>query len=342
MKLKEIAVLLDGRLAGDGEMEIRGIASVGEAKEGDITFLASARFLKEAATSMASAFIVGEKMDTTHLESRSMIVAKNPLLAYARTAALFEEKSHPPSGVRPLAFVSAKAVISPASSISPFVYIDDGAVIERHVVVYPSVHIGKGVTIGENTIIYPNATIHAGSRIGKRVIIHAGAVIGSDGFGFVWDGGRHCKIPQLGTVEIGDDVEIGANTTVDRASLGATVIGKGVKIDNLVQVAHNVTIGEHSIIVALVGIAGSATIGRNVVLAGQAGVRDHINVGNNVQAGGQTGITGDVPDNAAIMGTPHMPYKEWLKQQAYLKRLPDLFKKVTGIEEKMKPENDHG
>ena len=172
-------------------------------------------------------------------------------------------------------------------------------------------------------------------QIGERVILQNGVVIGSDGFGYVWDGSKHVKIPQLGTVEIEDEVDIGANVTIDRASLGKTIIGKGTKIDNLVQIAHNVTVGENSIIVAQVGIAGSATIGNNVILAGQTGVRDHVTVGNNVKAGGRTGITKDVPDNTLIMGTPHMPFKEWAKLQGYFSLLPKLFAKVKNMEKKL-------
>jgi len=172
------------------------------------------------------------------------------------------------------------------------------------------------------------------------VIVHSGTVIGSDGFAYTWDGSKHVKIPQLGSVEIEDEVEIGSNVTIDRASLEKTIIKKGVKIDNLVQIAHNVTIGENSIIVAQVGIAGSATIGKNVVLAGQAGVRDHVIVGDNVQAGGQTGITKDVPANSLIMGTPHLPFKEWAKLQGYFKMLPQLFAKMKQVEKKLNLEGE--
>ena len=243
--------------------------------------------------------------------------------------------------VSTLAYIAKGAKVAKGASIAPYVHIEDGAVIEKNVTLYPFVYIGENVAVGEKTKIYPNVTIYDGVKIGKKVTIHSGTVIGSDGFGYVWDGSKHVKIPQLGTVEIEDEVDIGANVTIDRASLGKTIIKKGTKIDNLVQIAHNVTVGENSIIVAQVGIAGSATIGNNVILAGQTGVRDHVTVGNNVKAGGRTGITKDVPDNTLIMGTPHMPFKEWAKLQGYFSLLPKLFSKVKIMEKKLLGETDN-
>jgi UDP-3-O-[3-hydroxymyristoyl] glucosamine N-acyltransferase len=220
------------------------------------------------------------------------------------------------------------------------VYIDSGAIIEKNVIIHPFCFIGREVRVGEGTTIHANVSVYDGTVIGKRVILHAGAVVGSDGFGYAWNGSQHRKIPQLGTLEIGDDVEIGANTCIDRASLGKTVISGGTKIDNLVQIGHNVSIGENSILVSQVGIAGSATIGKNVVLAGQVGVRDHIVIGDNVRAGGQAGITKDVKPNTDISGTPHMPHRDWLRLHSYLKRLPELFERV-GIVEKLHSRADN-
>jgi UDP-3-O-[3-hydroxymyristoyl] glucosamine N-acyltransferase len=261
---------------------------------------------------------------------------KNPSLAYAVIADLFNTRGRKGTGeVSKLAFIAKGAKIAKGASIAPYVHIEDGVVIGRDVTIYPFVYIGENVTIGTKSQIFPNVTIYDGVIIGKKVTVHSGSVIGSDGFGYVWDGNKHMKIPQLGTVEIEDEVEIGANVTIDRASLGKTTIKKGVKIDNLVQIAHNVSIGENSIIVAQVGIAGSATVGKNVVLAGQAGVRDHVTVGDNVKAGGQTGITKDVPENSLIMGTPHLSFKEWAKLQGYFKMLPQLFAKMKQVEKKL-------
>ncbi len=340
IRLKEIAARTAGDLIGDGETVISGIAGIREAREGEITFLLTRAFEKYLPGCRASAIIAGEDVSEEALAGRNVIKVKNPALAYVQSAELFEPPRTAEKGVSALACVSQEATVSQEASISPYVYVGPGAVIERDVVVYPFSFIGKGVKIGEATTIHTNVSINDGVVVGKRVIIHAGAVIGSDGFGYVWDGQRHRKIPQLGIVEVEDDVEIGANTCIDRASLGRTVIGKGTKVDNLVQIAHNVSIGENSILVSQVGIAGSATIGKNVLLAGQVGVRDHAVIGDNVRAGGQTGITKDVKAHSDISGTPHMAHRDWLRLQGYLKRLPELFERVGKIE-KLHPRTEH-
>lgn len=342
IKLKNLVEAVSGRLAGDGNTSITGIAGIKEAKKGDITFLSHVSFQKHIKNTGASAIILGEDIDLQVMEGQNYIFVKNPSLAYAIVAELFNTRSYKRKGeVSELAFVSKSAKVAKGASIAPYVHIEDGAVIDKHVTVYPFVYIGENVTIGAETRIYPNVTIYDGVKIGRNVSIHGGTVIGSDGFGYVWNGEKHVKIPQLGHVEIEDDVEIGANVTIDRASLGKTIIRRGTKIDNLVQIAHNVSVGENSIIVSQVGIAGSATIGKNVILAGQSGVRDHITIGNNVRAGGQTGITKDVPDNMLIMGTPHMPFKEWAKLQGYLNLLPQLFSKIRNLEKKLQKEDNN-
>ena len=336
IRLKKLAEKVNGRLVGESNTAITGIAGIKEAKSGEISFLSSVNYQKYLKATKASAIIVGEDVDIQDIDNLNLIVVKNPSLAYAVVADLFNTRAQRRSGeISNLAYIAKGAKISKASSIAPFAHIENGVVIEKNVTIFPFVYIGENSTIGSGTQIYPSVTIYDGVKIGKNVIIHSGTVIGSDGFAYIWDGSKHVKIPQLGTVEIEDDVEIGANVTIDRASLEKTIIKKGVKIDNLVQIAHNVTIGENSIIVAQVGIAGSATIGKNVVLAGQAGVRDHVAVGDNVQAGGRTGITKDVPANSLIMGTPHLPFKEWAKLQGYFKMLPQLFAKMKQIEKKL-------
>ena len=340
IRLDDLAAKVKGRLVGNGNTPISGVKGIQEAREGDITFLTHAGFRKYLKDCKASAVIVGEDIGADDAPDKNLIIVKNPSLAYATIADLFAGPSRKPRGISDLAFVAKGARVSEDASIAPYAHIEDGAVVDKEVTVYPFVYVGENVTVGAGTTLYPNVTIYDGVTIGKGVTIHGGAVIGSDGFGYTWDGNKHVKIPQLGTVEIEDDVEIGANVTIDRASLGKTVIRAGVKIDNLVQIAHNVSVGENSIIVAQVGIAGSATIGRNVVLAGQAGVRDHVTVGNNVQAGGQTGITKDVPENMLIMGTPHLPFKEWAKLQGYFKLLPQLFVRMKAVEKELRMEAD--
>jgi len=343
IRLTKLAGAVNGRLIGDGKTPITGIAGIKEAKKGEISFLSHARFQKYLAETQASAIILGEDVTIQDVRGLNLVFVKNPALAYAIIAELFNTRAHRSTGeISNLAFISQGAKVSKGATIAAYVYIEDGAHIEKDVILHSFVYVGRNTTIGANTQLFPNVTVYDGVRIGKNVTVHAGTVIGSDGFGYVWDGSKHAKIPQIGTVEIEDDVEIGANVTIDRASLGKTTIKKGTKIDNLVQIAHNVTVGENTIIVSQVGIAGSATIGRNVILAGQSGVRDHVTVGNNVQAGGQTGITKNVPDNTLIMGTPHMPFKEWAKLQGYLQMLPQLFAKIRNLEKNLHGETDNG
>lgn len=337
-KLREIADRLHGRLVGNGDLIISNIAGIQEAGRGDITFLTHARFAKFLKHCNASAIVVAKELAAEASRIQNLVVVENPALAYSEVAEMFDTPKHKEPGISPLACVSEEAQVSPDAALMPFVYVGRGSIIARGVTVYPFTYIGENVRIGEETLIYSNVSLYDGTTIGKRVIIHAGSVLGSDGFGYTWDGTKHRKIPQLGSLVVEDDVEVGANTTIDRGSLGRTSIGKGVKIDNLVQVAHNVSIGDNSIIVAQVGIAGSSTLGRNVILAGQAGVRDHVTIGDNVKAGGGTGITKDVPADSDIMGTPHMPHREWLRLQTYLRRLPDLYRRTEEMERKLMQE----
>ncbi|HOF57018.1 MAG TPA: UDP-3-O-(3-hydroxymyristoyl)glucosamine N-acyltransferase [Syntrophorhabdaceae bacterium] len=336
--LKDIAEKTGGVLKGDGNVIIRRIMSMHEAQEGDITFLSQKGFEKYLKDTRASAVIVGNDVKADEYAEKNLIIVKNPGIAYAKVAQMFHKGYPKGMGISSLACISKSAEISDTASIYPYVFVGEGSKICKDVVLYPFVHIGEHVLIEDGTILYPHVTVYDDVKIGKNVIIHSGAVLGSDGFGYVWDGSKHMKIPQLGTVEIGDDVEIGANTSIDRASLGKTIIKKGTKIDNLVQIAHNVSIGENSIVVSLVGIAGSTSVGDNVVLAGRVGVKDHVRIGNNVRAAGGTGITKDVPDNSLISGTPHMPHKEWLKLQGYLKNLSKMYERIKKIEKTLKTE----
>jgi UDP-3-O-[3-hydroxymyristoyl] glucosamine N-acyltransferase len=257
---------------------------------------------------------------------------KNPRLSFARAIELFYVRPYEPSGISDKASIGSKVLIGADPSILPYAVVDDNAELGDRVTIYPGVYIGKGSIIGSDSIIYANVSIGPGITIGSRVIIQAGAAIGGDGFGFVTEAGKHHKIPQVGGVIIEDDVEIGANSTVDRATLGNTVIKKGTKIDNLVQVAHNVTVGEHCILAGQVGISGSSTLGNYVVLGGQAGVADHISIGDQVMAGGGTAITQDVEAGQIIAGYYAMPIRDWLKVQAILPRLPELKKTLRDLE----------
>lgn len=332
MKLKELALMLGGEAVGDPETEIRGAAGIREVKEGEATFLANIKLLKECAGSKASCVIVRDFIPGL---GKPQILAKNPLYAFARLLERFYVAPYTSVGISSAAFVSPKARIGNNVSIHSFVSISDNAVVGDDTALYPGVFVGEDTVIGKQCLIYPGVTIREKVRIGNRVIIHAGSVIGADGFGYVMEGGRHHKIPQVGGVIIGDDVEIGANVTIDRATTGDTLIGKGTKIDNLVQIAHNVRIGENSIIVSQVGIAGSTEIGNYVVLGGQVGVADHAKIDDGVMVGAQSGIKGHLA-KGVYSGTFALPHREWLKASALFARLPELNKRIRELEEKIK------
>jgi UDP-3-O-[3-hydroxymyristoyl] glucosamine N-acyltransferase len=265
---------------------------------------------------------------------KPQIRVKNPLYAFAQLLQLFT--ANPPhfSGISEKAFVSHRAIIGRDVSIYPYTYVSDDVVIGDKTIIYPGVFIGDETTIGDECVLYPNVTIRERVKIGSKVIIHPGSVIGSDGFGYVSEGGRHHKIPQIGGVIVGDNVEIGANVTVDRATTGNTVIGSGTKIDNLVQIAHNVRIGENSIIVAQVGIAGSSEIGNFVVLGGQVGIPDHVRISDGTMVGAQSGVVGDLT-KGVYSGSPAIAHRDWLKASVLFARLPELNKKVKELEEKL-------
>ena len=260
---------------------------------------------------------------------------RNPRIAFAKALAVFFPEPKFTAGIHPSAVVAASAQVDPTAHIGPHCVVGERVKIGANVVLQSGNNIGADSVLGEETNLFPNVTLYPRTQIGKRVRIHAGTVIGSDGFGYVLDGAIHRKVPQIGNVVIGDDVEIGANVTVDRGALGSTVIGKGTKIDNLVQIAHNVQIGEHCIIIAQVGIAGSTKLGQYVILAGQAGLGGHLKIGNQVTVGAQSGVMSDIPDGGKWLGAPAQPDKEFKRQVIALRHLPDLLKKVSAWEKKL-------
>ncbi len=320
MLLSEIAKLLGVAFAGRN-VDITGVSTVEEAT----------KYTEKAMATKAGAIIVKQTLNI----DAPQIVIDNPSLAFAKVVkALCPAKEHNP-GVSRAAYVDALAEIDTTATVYPHVYIGKKAKIGPHCIVYPGCFVGDDAIIGERTILYPNVVVYDKSEIGKNCIIHAGVVIGSDGFGFVWDGKQHLKIPQVGKVIIGDDVEIGSNCCIDRAALTVTRIGSDVKMDNLVQIGHNVTIGDHTIIVAQVGIAGSAHVGKHVILAGQAGVAGHITVGDGCVVGGKSGVTEDVEPGKVVSGYPTMDHKIWLRAQNAFKKLPDLLKRIRDIERRL-------
>jgi UDP-3-O-[3-hydroxymyristoyl] glucosamine N-acyltransferase len=332
-RLKELAALVGGTVVGDEEVEISGVAAIEEARPGEITFIANPKYLPKPSQTHASAVIVSTEVTTAN---KPLLCVANPYLAFAKILSLFFQKTYQPKGVDPKTWISSTARLGKEITVFPFVYIGDRCQIGDRVTLYPGVCVGEDSSIGDESVLYPNVSIYPGMVIGKRVILHSGVVVGSDGFGYVKEGKKNVKILQVGGVEIEDDVEIGANTTIDRGALGKTIIRRGVKIDNLVQVAHNVVIGEDSIIVAQVGIAGSTKIGSNVTLAGQVGVADHVEIGDNVMVGAQSGVPYDLAPNQAYTGSPALPHREFLRMITVLPKLPEMRKTLIEIEKRLK------
>ncbi|MDI6744678.1 MAG: UDP-3-O-(3-hydroxymyristoyl)glucosamine N-acyltransferase [Thermodesulfovibrionales bacterium] len=332
MKLREIAEMLGGELAGGPDIEIKGAAGISDAEGGDITFLSTAKLIGECIESNASAVIV---KDTVPEIKKPQIKVSNPQYAFARLLEYFYVKPFMASGISDGAYVSDKAKIGEDVSVYPMVFVSDSASIGNRTVIYPGVFIGENSSVEDECIIYPNVIIRENIKVGSRVIIHSGAVIGSDGFGYVMEKGVHYKIPQVGGVIIGDDVEIGANVTIDRATTGNTIIGKGTKIDNLVQIAHNVKIGENSVIAAQTGVAGSTEIGNYVVFGGQVGVADHAKIDDGVMVGAQSGAMGHVK-KGIYSGSPMIPHRDWLKSIVIFAKLPELNKRIKELEDMIK------
>lgn len=326
MKLSEIASACGGTASGETDIEITGIAPLSHARSTDISFADNDRILSNASSSQAGAFIIRRDSDVSI--DRPCVRVDNPRVAFAKLLPIFHPPRQYPAGIHPTAVISEDAIIDESCHIGPYCVIEAGAVIQKGTTLLSGVHVGQGSLIGSHCRIYPRVTIYDRISIGHNVIIHAGSVLGSDGFGFIFDQDHHRKVHQVGTILVEDDVEIGANVTIDRATMGVTRIGRGTKIDNLVQIGHNVEIGPYSIIVAQVGIAGSATVGKYAVIAGQAGISGHIKVGDKVTIGPQSGIVSDVSDGARVMGTPAMDHMKWKRVSILLQKLPELVRKL--------------
>jgi len=332
--LEEIASIIGGEIVGDGKVIITGICGIREAKEGDLTFVANSRYLNLMEDTKASAIITSREVEKA---PKPIIRTDNPSLAFAKMISLIAPvQTTYPQGIHPTAIVGNKVKLGKGIAIGAYTVIEDDAEVGDSVIIYPNVYIGHHTKIGNETLIYPQVVIRENIDIGRRVIIHSGTVIGSDGFGFATVQGIHHKIPQIGIVVIEDDVEIGANVTIDRARFGKTIIGKGTKIDNLVQIAHNVVVGENCILVAQTGISGSTAIGKNVILAGQSGVVGHIEIGDNAVIAAQAGVTKSVPANTCVSGYPAKPHQLAKRINAFIQRLPNLFKTVSNLEDKIK------
>lgn len=334
-RLAEISALVGGTVHGDENVVIRGAASFEEAREGEITFVSDKKYLKNIGKCRASALIVSNPAAGSGNRALNLLIVKNPMLAFAKLMGVFKPISLPPAGISPAASVHPKAVIGKGVSVQPFAVVEEGARVGDGAVLYAGAFVGRGATIGAGTILYQGAVVREECVVGDRVIIHCNSVIGSDGFGYTQDAGRYVKIPQQGIVRIEDDVEIGACVTIDRATLGETVIGRGTKIDNLVQVAHNVRIGADTVIVAQVGIAGSAHVGSRVQIGGQVGLAGHIEIGDDVMIGAQSGVTNDVAPKSVVSGYPAIPHTEWLRAAASFEKLPEMRKKLSELEKRL-------
>jgi UDP-3-O-[3-hydroxymyristoyl] glucosamine N-acyltransferase len=329
----QIAKELDGEVVGDGSTPLTGFAPANAAKPGDLTFAESEDFFHKAEESAAAAILV----DGPHENPRKVLICvANARVAFARVLPLFFPDRLLAAGIHPSAVVAPSARVDPGAYIGPGCVVGENVVIAARVTLRGGNHIGDNCVIGEQSQLFPNVVLYPQTQIGRRVRVHAGSVLGADGFGYVVDGGVHRKIPQVGHVIVEDDVEIGANVTIDRGALGPTLIGRGTKIDNLVQVAHNVVLGENCLVVAQVGIAGSTTIGSNTILAGQVGLAGHLKIGNNVTVAAQSGVMRDIPDGGKWLGAPAQPDRQAKRQMIALQRLPELIQRVGELERKAK------
>ncbi|MGD0227370.1 MAG: UDP-3-O-(3-hydroxymyristoyl)glucosamine N-acyltransferase [Terriglobia bacterium] len=334
MKVFEIAELLQANPAGDTEREIHGVASLETAGSTELAYVEGPRSLEQAVGSYAGCLLVPEGVS---LPEHTTITVPHPKLALIRAAEALHPASPLPPGIHPTAVVAPDAQLAPDCSVGANVVIECGVAVGVGTRLCPGVFLGAGVCVGAHCTLHPHVTVYPGAQIGDRVILHAGVVIGSDGFGYVFAEGRHVKFPQLGKIVIEDDVEIGSNTTLDRGSLGTTVIGQGTKIDNLVQIAHNVKIGRHCIIVSQTGISGGAEVGDFVVMAGQVGVGEHAHIEDRVIVGGQAGVLPGkiVRSGSIVWGTPCRPMSEFKKTIARLARLDALAEKVKALAQQM-------
>ena len=335
--LAELAARVGGEVEGDGTLRIERVRGLEDAGPGDLSFLSNRKYRRAFEESRAAAVIVGR--DEAVPPGRTVVRAHDPYLVVARASTAF----HPPPAAVPElareAVIHPSARVHPSAQVMPLAYVGPGAEVGARTILHPGVFVGADARVGDDCILYPNAVVREGCLVGHRCILQPGCVVGSDGFGFAFDmegeggsGPRHYKVPQAGIAVIEDDVEVGANTCVDRATLGRTVVGRGAKLDNLVQIAHNVQVGPLCLLAGQVGIAGSTRIGMGAVFGGQAGAIGHLDIGDGAKFGAQSGVLGDVPAGEAYTGYPAMPHGEWLRTATALRKLPELLKRVRELE----------
>jgi UDP-3-O-[3-hydroxymyristoyl] glucosamine N-acyltransferase len=335
--LGEIAKKIGAELIGDPDLLINGLATLEEAKDGDLSYVTSPKFRKLAESNKASALLAYPGFESGN---RSLLIIKDPYLGFARAMRHFY-RLYPQvePGVAKTAVIADDVMVPPTARIGHHVVISRGVHIGDDIVICPGTFIGEKVTLGDRCYIFSNVSIRENVKIGNGVVIYPNVVIGSDGFGYCWDGSKHIKIPQIGTVIIEDDVEIGAGTTIDRATLGETVIGRGAIIDNLVQIAHNCKIGEYSVICAQVGLAGTTNLGRHVTLAGQVGIAGHLTIGEGSIVEAQSGVAGDIPAGSVYFGCPARDYRQAHKINAIIGRLPEYIARLRKLEASIKKDS---
>ena len=331
---RDIARIVEGELSGNPEQMVTGLAGIREAAPGDISFVASPKYQAVIKTTRASVLIVAKDLDVSF--GGTLIRVENPVEAFAKLVEQVAPRpvTHKP-GIHPSAVIAPSAQLGRNVSIQPYAVIDESAVVGDRTVIGAGSYIGNECRIGADCLLYPGVSVRERTSLGDRVILHGGVVLGADGFGFEAVGDEHKKIPQVGTVEIGDDVEIGANSAIDRGRFGKTRVGRGTKIDNLVQIGHNCVIGEHCIICGLVGLAGSTIIGNHVTIAGQAGIAGHLTVGDKSIIMAQAGVTKDVPAGSVMLGAPAVPHKEFKRVHAAVQRLPETLAKIHELEQQL-------
>ena len=327
----QIAQMIGGRVEGDEQATVSSFAKIEEGKPGAISFLSNPKYAHYIYDTQSSVVLVDEALQLEHEVKATLIRVKSAYEAVARLLQLYESMKPKRQGIDPLAFIAPTAEVGEGCYVGAFAYIGDGAKVGKGCQIHPHAVVCENVSVGDDCILYPNAVVYHDCRLGSRVTLHAGCVIGADGFGFAPTANGYDKIPQIGIVTIEDDVEIGANTCVDRSTMGSTYVRKGVKLDNLVQIAHNTDIGENTVMSAQVGIAGSAKVGQWCMFGGQVGIAGHITIGNHVNLGAQSGVPSSLADNQTLIGTPVMNTRGYFKSQVIFQRLPEVYKELQAL-----------
>lgn len=332
---KQISEFVQGHVEGNENATVHTFAKIEEGVEGAISFLSNPKYTHYIYDTKSSIVLIDENVELEHPVKTTLIRVKNAYECVAKLLQLYESMKPKKTGIDSLAFVSPSAKVGKDCYIGAFAYVGDNAVVGDGCQIYPHATICDNVKMGDNCLVYPNVTVYHDCKIGNRVTLHAGSVVGADGFGFAPAAEGYDKIPQIGIVTIEDDVEIGANTCIDRSTMGSTYVRKGVKLDNLVQIAHNTDIGENTVMSAQVGVAGSTKVGQWCMFGGQVGIAGHITIGNKVFLGAQSGVPGSLKDNQALIGTPPMEQLPYFKSQAIFRRLPDMYKELNELKKEV-------